>query len=50
MVKRKLQIGIGGLGRFGWDFHCKKLARHPEFNLVAVADKEKDRCAAAEKI
>jgi predicted dehydrogenase len=44
----KITIGVAGLGRIGWGFHAKGLAKHPDFELVAVADMEPDRRAQAE--
>ncbi len=46
-MMKKLRIGVAGLGRIGWDFHCRKLADHRDFKLVAVTDTEEDRCAEA---
>jgi predicted dehydrogenase len=43
IVNEPLRIGVTGLGRAGWDFHCKTLAKHPDFKLVAVADSEESR-------
>ncbi|HSI86849.1 MAG: Gfo/Idh/MocA family protein [Candidatus Methylacidiphilales bacterium] len=43
IVNEPLRIGVTGLGRAGWDFHCKTLATHPDFKLVAVADSEESR-------
>lgn len=36
-------MGVAGLGRIGWAFHCKRLADHPEWILAAVADTEPAR-------
>ncbi|MCK5849272.1 MAG: Gfo/Idh/MocA family oxidoreductase [Kiritimatiellae bacterium] len=44
---KKLRIGVAGLGRIGWDFHCKVLAKHECFDLVAVADNVPERCVEA---
>ena len=49
MRKAKLKIGVIGLGRIGWNFHCAKLAKHTDFELVGVADPECDRRAEAER-
>jgi predicted dehydrogenase len=35
---RTLRIGGAGLGRIGWNFHCKTLGGHKDWQLVAVAD------------
>lgn len=43
MGKRKLHIGVVGLGRAGWHLHCLPLSRHTDFRLVAVADAEEER-------
>lgn len=48
MSKRKIRIGVVGLGRIGWDFHCKTLAKHRDFALVGVADTDSERCREAE--
>ncbi len=45
---KPLRIGVIGLGRIGWDFHCAILSKHPSFLLVGVADTEPDRCREAE--
>jgi predicted dehydrogenase len=44
----KIQIGVAGLGRIGWGFHAKGLVKHPDFELLAVADMEPERRAQAE--
>ncbi|MFH1476003.1 MAG: Gfo/Idh/MocA family oxidoreductase [Verrucomicrobiota bacterium] len=49
MHKTKLKIGVIGLGRIGWRFHCATIARHAEFELIGVADPERDRRAEAER-
>lgn len=46
---RKLRIGVAGLGRIGWSFHCKTLAGHPDWQLAAVADPAEDRRREAEQ-
>ena len=48
MSKRKIHIGVVGLGRIGWDFHCKTLAKHRDFALAGVADTDSRRCREAE--
>jgi scyllo-inositol 2-dehydrogenase (NADP+) len=45
---KSIRIGVIGLGRIGWDFHCKTLATHPQFSLVGVADTDPQRCREAE--
>jgi scyllo-inositol 2-dehydrogenase (NADP+) len=35
---RKLRIGVAGLGRIGWGYHCKTIAAHAHWQLAAVAD------------
>jgi predicted dehydrogenase len=47
MSSEPLRIGVAGLGRIGWNFHCRRLADHPDFSLVAVADTDPDRRAEA---
>ncbi len=44
-----IRIGVSGLGRIGWPFHCAQIARHPEFQFVAVHDPEPARREEAEK-
>jgi len=41
-------MGVAGLGRIGWPFHCAQIAAHPEFTLAAVQDLEEDRRTEAE--
>lgn len=43
MAESKLRIGVAGLGRIGWAFHCKRLADHPDWTLTAVADTDPAR-------
>jgi predicted dehydrogenase len=43
MSTTRLRIGVAGLGRIGWAFHCKQLAAHPDWVLTAVADTEPAR-------
>lgn len=43
MGSPRLRIGVAGLGRIGWAFHCKRLAGHPDWVLAAVADTEPAR-------
>jgi predicted dehydrogenase len=47
MAKRKLQVGVIGLGRIGWNYHCKTLAKHRDWHLAAVADPAGDRLREA---
>ncbi|HOJ21454.1 MAG TPA: Gfo/Idh/MocA family oxidoreductase [Armatimonadota bacterium] len=49
MATKPLRIGVAGLGRIGWSFHCKTLAAHPDFELVAVQDIEPERRQEAER-
>ena len=49
MSKRKIRIGVIGLGRIGWQFHCKTLADHKDFILAGVADVDSQRCREAEE-
>jgi scyllo-inositol 2-dehydrogenase (NADP+) len=46
---RKLRIGVAGLGRIGWLFHCKTLGSHRDWQLVAVADPDPQRRLEAEQ-
>jgi len=50
MGRAKIRIGVSGLGRIGWIFHCAEIARHPAFAFVAVQDPEPDRRAEAERV
>ncbi|NLF16313.1 MAG: Gfo/Idh/MocA family oxidoreductase [Lentisphaerae bacterium] len=43
MADKKLRIGVAGLGRIGWAFHCKRLGAHADWTLAAVADTEAAR-------
>ena len=48
-MRTRIKIGVVGLGRIGWDFHCRELSRHPDFQLVAVADPDAPRREQAGK-
>ena len=48
MRSGKIRMGVAGLGRIGWPFHCAQIAAHPEFTLAAVQDLEEDRRTEAE--
>ena len=48
MTNKRLRIGVAGLGRIGWKFHCARLGTHPDFMLAAVADTDPERLAEAE--
>ena len=39
----KLKIAVAGLGRIGWQFHMKSLAKHRRFSLVAALDPLEER-------
>ncbi len=43
MRRKKLKFGVIGLGRIGWQFHCRSLAKHQHCKLVATADPEEER-------
>jgi predicted dehydrogenase len=43
-------MGVSGLGRIGWPFHCAQIAAHPEFQFVAVQDAEPARREEAERV
>ncbi len=47
---RKLRIGVAGLGRIGWDFHCKVLGHHRDWQLLAVADPAPERRREAQQV
>ena len=51
MAKRmkRIRIGVAGLGRIGWRFHCAQADRSRGFDLVAVADTHPERRAEAEQ-
>jgi scyllo-inositol 2-dehydrogenase (NADP+) len=46
---RKLRIGVAGLGRIGWKYHCKAIGPHRDWELAAVADPALERCKEAEQ-
>lgn len=48
MSRKKIKIGVVGLGRAGWYFHCQPLSQHPDFKIVAVADPVDERRIEAE--
>ncbi|PCJ59704.1 MAG: hypothetical protein COA79_09880 [Planctomycetota bacterium] len=47
MKSKKIQIGVIGLGRIGWSYHCKNIMKHKHFNLLAVADPVEERLLEA---
>lgn len=49
MKRKRIRIAVAGLGRIGWAFHCRQIADHGRFTLVAVADTEEARLREAEK-
>lgn len=50
MDKKKIKIGVVGLGRIGWDYHCKKISQNKNYELVAVTDVSEDRCLEAKTV
>lgn len=51
MAGKKINIGVVGLGRIGWDFHCLELLKKDKtFNIVAVSDVSEERCEEARNI
>ncbi len=44
---RRLRTAIAGLGRIGWGFHLQHCSHDPRFDVVAVVDKEAERCIQA---
>lgn len=50
MPREKIRIGVAGLGRIGWDFHCREIAKHPQFKLAAVQDVKAERLREAEQV
>lgn len=49
MKSTKIQIGVIGLGRIGWGYHCKNAVNNKHFNLLAVADPVEDRLEEAQQ-
>ena len=49
MPRERIRIGVAGLGRIGWEFHCREIAKHPEFELAAVQDVKTERLREAEQ-
>lgn len=50
MASKKINIGVVGLGRIGWDYHCKEILKNKkQYNLVAVEDASLERCKEAEE-
>ena len=49
MAGKKIRIGVAGLGRIGWAFHCPALAGSKDLELAAVQDPLADRRAEAQK-
>ncbi|HRU07330.1 MAG TPA: Gfo/Idh/MocA family oxidoreductase, partial [Candidatus Brocadiia bacterium] len=47
--KRRIRMGVAGLGRIGWGFHCQQIAASKDFALAAVADPEAARREEAVK-
>ena len=47
--KKTIRIGVAGLGRIGWSFHCAQIAGHGDFQLAAVTDRDEARCREAEE-
>lgn len=43
MRQKRISIGVAGLGRIGWGFHCAQIARSADFRLAAVADPDTAR-------
>ena len=38
ITNRRLRIAVAGLGRIAWQYHIPSIIKHPQFQLVAVAD------------
>jgi predicted dehydrogenase len=49
MSRKRIRIGVAGLGRIGWEFHCRQIAKHPAFELAAVQDVKPERRREAEE-
>jgi len=50
MPRERIRIGVAGLGRIGWAFHCREIAKHPQFELAAVQDVKTERLREAEQV
>ncbi len=50
MAGGRIRIGVSGLGRVGWPFHCAQAAQHRQFEFVAVHDTEAARRKEAEAV
>jgi predicted dehydrogenase len=50
MPPKKIRIAVSGLGRIGWDFHCAQIAKHPQFEFVAVQDVDPERLREAKQV
>lgn len=48
-ANQRIRIGVIGLGRIGWSFHCRQIRQHRQFILTAVADPVEDRIREAER-
>ncbi len=47
MATKKIKIGVVGLGRIGWGFHCRRIHENKHYELVAVSDVSEERCKEA---
>jgi scyllo-inositol 2-dehydrogenase (NADP+) len=50
MAKKQIRFGVAGLGRIGWSYHCRTIARHPDVMLAAVQDVDAARRQEAEQV
>lgn len=50
MKAAKIRIGVAGLGRIGWPFHCAQIAQHSQYEFVAVQDAAPERLEEARKV
>ena len=48
MARRRIRIGVAGLGRIGWRFHCARIGGSRDFELAAVSDTDAARRREAE--
>ncbi|UCH26662.1 MAG: Gfo/Idh/MocA family oxidoreductase [Trueperaceae bacterium] len=48
-VQKRIEVGIAGLGRSGWDLHAKTLSHLSMYNVSAVMDPVVQRCDEAKK-
>ncbi len=47
MSDKKLKVIVAGLGRIAWQYHLPEIVKHPNFELLAVADPLAERLEEA---